>query len=250
MMKLAVRLILPILASTLAVAQMSHEEATVRATYAKIAYAHDAYNVQQQIDSYELKGTNPEQINPGQAISEVAQQHIQFELSEFKVGNIKDMKGNYEEYVSEPKGEDILSITPNEYSVNENGKIVESWHAQVRWTQGQRTGENWKVPATKLLSKPIDSNTYQRYASYRVMVKYQGGERDYRALALFAPGQSEQVFFVDLVTGNHALNVFFKTDVTPKTLTQTSLSSNPIAEEWLRRNSRPPSTPQNHGPHN
>jgi hypothetical protein len=246
MKKLAVQLTLPILASMLAAAQMSHEEATVRATYAKLAYAHDAYNVQQQIDSYELKGTNPDQINPGQAMSEVAQQHIQFELSEFKVGNIRDMKGNYEEYVSEPKGEDILSIMPNEYSVNENGKTVESMQAKVRWTQGQRTGENWKIPAATLLSKPLDGNTYQRYATYRVMVKYQGGERDYHALALFATGQQEKkALFIDLVTGNSALSAFFKADVTPKTLTETSLSSNPIAEEWLRKNSRPPSTPHN-----
>jgi hypothetical protein len=248
--KFAVQLVLPLLAGTLAAAQMSHEEATVRATYAKLAYAHDAYNVQKQIDNYELKGANPDQVNPGQALSEVADEHIQFELSEFKVGNIRDMKGNYEDYVSEPKGEDVLSVVPTEYSVNENGKTVESWHAQVRWTRGQHTGENWKTPATTLLLKPIDGNTYQRYAAYRVMVKYQEGTRDYRALALFLPGQPEQVFFVDLVTGNHALNVFFKADVTQKTLTQTSLSSNPIAEEWLRKNSLPPSTPQNQGPHN
>jgi hypothetical protein len=193
-----------------------------------------------------MKGTNPDQVNLGQAMSEVADRHIQFDLSEFKVGNIRDMKGNYEEYVSEPKGEDVLSVTPNEYSVSENGKTVESWQAQVRWTQGQRTGENWKIPAATFLSKSVDGNTYQRYAAYRVIVKYQGRERDYRALALFATGQQEKkVLFIDLVTGNSALYVFFKADVNPKTLTETSIRSNPIAEEWLRKNSHPPSTPQN-----
>jgi hypothetical protein len=76
-----------------------------------------------------------------------------------------------------------------------------------------------------------------------VIVKFQGRERDYRALALFTPKQPAS--FIDLVTGNSALDYFAKreNDVSPKTLTQTANRANPIVAEWLRSN-QPPSDPQ------
>ncbi|HET9743745.1 MAG TPA: hypothetical protein VFQ00_13430 [Terriglobales bacterium] len=227
-------------------ANMSHEEAVVRQTYAKVAYANDVYNIHQQIDHYDLSGA---QINVAQALSEVSLHHVSFLLGDFKVGNIPDIKGSYGDYVSQPDGNRVLEVTPDAWSVTVNGKTIDGVRAQIQWNQGQLHTVDWKFPAVDRLTKPIEGTIYQRFAAYQVIVDFDGQEREYHALALFALGQQEQekvekVFFADLITGNSALDFFVNADVTPKTLTQTPLARNPIAEAWLRKNSQPPSTPQ------
>jgi hypothetical protein len=228
-------------ASSLFAATMSHEEAVVRQAYAKLAYAADVNSVQQVIDSYDA----PDQINIGEAMQKIAERKLHFELSDFKTGNIEDIKGYYDDYVAEPDGSDVLAVSQDTFTIEENKVVTTCITANVRWTNGDRTvAHAWKVPAVNWLSRQVDGVTYQRYASYRVILKFQGRERDYRALAVFAPPEKnkpEEILFVDLITGNSPLTFFAKrqTDVSPNKLTHNR--TNPIVEEWLRKN-QPPST--------
>ena len=223
---------------------VSREEATVRQTYAKLAYAFDVHNVQETIQDYEQKGIDPAQVSLADAMSQIAEEKIHFELSDFTLGNISDIKGNYDDYVLEPDGKDTLAVATGTFDVREENKLVAiGITADVKWTSGQLTPQAaWKVPASQIVARPLDGVMYQRYASYRVILKFQGRERDYRALALFAPGN---ILIIDLVTGNSALTFFAKreTDVSPKTLARTASRKNPIAKEWLRSNP-PPSVPR------
>ena len=236
-------------------ATMSHEEAVVREAYAKLAYAADVASVQRVVDSY------PDQINLGEAMQKIAGNELEFSLSDFKIGNIADIKGYYNDYVAEPDGGYVLSAGPSTNNTTVDNILVRtSLSANVQWTQGPSTVPNaWKIPAVSALSREIDGIRYQRYASYRVILKFQGRERDYRALAVFAPakpgfgtlsfedkGQPEDVLFVDLITGNSALTFFAKraADISPNDLRANS--NNPIAAEWLRKNQPPSSEVQPH----
>lgn len=222
----------------------SHEETVVRQTYAKLAYAYDVHNVQQLIEDYEQKGVDVSKINLADAMSQISDEKIHFELSDFKVGNVSDIKGNYDDYVLEPNGSDTLMVIPGTFDVTEADKhVAHGITADIKWRSGERLQPDvWKVPAIQAIGRPLDGVMYQRYASYRVIVKFQGRERDYRALTLFAPNN---ILVIDLVTGNSALTFFAKREnnVAPNTLAQTANRQNPIVKEWLRKN-QPPSDTQ------
>ena len=230
---------------------MSHEEAVVREAYAKLAYAADVASVQQVVDSQD----QGEAKDQNEAMQKIAANKLEFRLSDFKIGNIADIKGYYDDYVAEPDGGYVLSAGPSTNTTTVDNVLVRtSLSAQVQWTQGPRTAPNaWKVSAVSNLSRELEGITYQRYASYRVILKFQGRQRDYRALAVFAPArpgfgtvsvqdnQSEDVLFVDFITGNSALTFFAKpgTDISPYDLRANR--DNPIVAEWLRKN-QPPSS--------
>lgn len=230
---------------------MSHEEAVVREAYAKLAYAADVTSVQEVVDSQE----QGEIIDQNEAMQTIAANKLEFSLSDFKIGNIADIKGYYDDYVGEPDGGYVLSAGASTNNTTVDDIIVRtSLSAQVQWTEGPSTAPNaWKIPAVSALSRETNGITYQRYASYRVILKFQGRQRDYRALAIFAPAkpgfgtvlfqdnQSEDVLFVDLITNNSALTLFAKpgTDISPYDLRANR--HNPIVAEWLRKN-QPPST--------
>ncbi|MBV9073221.1 MAG: hypothetical protein JOZ10_06275 [Acidobacteria bacterium] len=245
MMKRAVPLwaILVFAASAFA-ATTSHEETVVRHTYAKLAYAANVESVWRVVDE------QGEHMNVANAMREIDEQKLQFNLSDFKVGYIKDIQGFYTDYVAVAGVGEVLSVGPSTNTTTEDGELVRvSLTGTAQWAMGtDGISAASKFPAVSILSRAIDGITYERYAAYRVHVKFEGKQRDYRALAVFAPAKPgsgtvltteneiEDVLFVDFITGNSALTYFCKesNDVSPTRLLD--FPSNPIVERWLREN--------------
>jgi hypothetical protein len=231
-------LVLPFLASSLFAATMSHEEAAVRATYAKLSYAGQIRSLHKTVDDYDNAKVAPEQINHAEAFQRVAQEDVTFTLSDFSIGNIADLKVNYEDLVTKPDGNDVLAVAPGRFTYTETSGKNESSVANAQWVRGQTVTEDWKIPAAQALSQPLEGSLYSRYAAFRVSVKFQNQVRDYKALFLFGKSSdgNEIVFPLDMVTNQSALWFFTKHDVYPATLVRTHLHAHPLVSEWLRAN--------------
>lgn len=235
-MKLVVRLAFIAFASTLFAAQMSHEEAVVRETFARLAYAAQITTVHKTVNDYDARKVKADQINHAEAAQRISAEEIQFQLSDFKVGPVSDLsKITYADLVTKPEGQDVLRISPGTLDYDDNGNKVRGVTAEAQWVPGQNLSENWNVPASTILDQRPPGMTFSRYADFHVTVKFQNKTRSYRAALFFGADSAGKpiVIPVDTVTGSSALNYFLENTVYPSTLLQTHLRQHPVVSEWL-----------------
>lgn len=216
--------------------QTSREENIVRTAYAKLRYAVEIGTI------HSVLVRNPNVV-PADLEYQVAAKTIEFELSNFTSGPVSKISQRiYGELVSKPQGEDVLSISVGQYNSLEDlpGKLqvreTNEVGANATWTGGQILTENWNVPFEQLLP-PIDkqnNSKYSRYATYHVMVSYDGRSASYNAMFLFGTG-NEPVLVIDTVTNNSALAAVMKASLYPAVLLESRLSQKPAVANWLRK---------------
>jgi hypothetical protein len=164
------------------------------------------------------------------------QERLQFELSDFVVGNISELATRtYSDLVTKLGEGDEIHISMREDNVGENGIDTSEFNANASWTTGRGSSENWDIPAKVVFETMENPEWYSRYANFRVTVTYQGRSRTYKALFLIGNYGSEQkVIALDNVTNNSSLTFFAQASVHPNTLLKTRLHSNRAVAEWLR----------------
>jgi hypothetical protein len=222
--------------------QMTHEETVVRTTYAKLSYATKIGTIHRALTDETPRhpaGTSskPHPLTRIALDDRMAQDGVLFQLSNFSVGLISDLKRNYSELVTKPDGSDVLSISTGGQTWAEDGKETFGVTAGVNgWNPGQvLTAENWNVPASELIPQTEHGNWFSRYAAYTVTVQSQGKSRIYNAMFVFGTDDKGQevIGAIDTVLSG-AVNYFVNRPVYPATLLKTRLRAKPVVADWLK----------------
>ncbi len=178
------------LLSGVGTAQMSHEEAVVRTSYAKLAYASEQGVVAQL--AMEASGVPVAKENAGQTSDQrVAAAQLTFILGDFTIGSARDILDRKAvDFISPPVGE-AIQVTAGRHSYIEDGRETQWFQPVARWIPASPLpAELMEVKLAKLYElqwkqKRPDSQ-WKTYASYSVTVNFHGKTRGpYRALFMF-----------------------------------------------------------------
>jgi hypothetical protein len=205
-----------------------HDEQVMRNAYAKLAYAVQTKTV------YDV-ARKDHQINSLGLSKQVRENELRFDISELTSGALTEIATRpFSEFVTAPAGQQVLQVSLDTESLDENGKRTISSLAVPQWAKGQDpTSEDWNTPVSKALSQTGHEGEFSRYVSATITVRYKGQSRTYRALWFFGDG----FLGIDLITGT-IVNDFVTINSYPSVLTDTSLRSHPAVKEWLLANQR------------
>ena len=200
---------------------LPHEENIVRTAYAKLAYAAQLHTVYDAV-----------QRNKNLKASELAQKlqdnELSFDITDMSSGALSEIASKpYSDFVTQPFGEDVLSITHDTETIDENGQRFTSYFAIPRWAHGAQSQEKWDLPVEEALAG--EQRTFSRYVTATIIAHFQGRSRTYRTLWWFG----SDIRAIDLVSGNGILRRFATEGVYPSVLTDTSLRSRSVVNDWL-----------------
>src|SRR5579859_1411198 len=212
---------------------MSHEEAVVRTTYAKLSFA---VQVEEIHNVHKRAGGKP--IDRAEFAKGLRAAELRFELSDFKVGDLSEIsQTKYEELVTKPSG-DALDVSVGTWKfTTDEPKETNSVVAIAKWEPSPTVTEDWDVPFGEAYSKTEVGGQHTRYAAFRVKVTFQGLSREYRALFLFGTDQEghEVVLPVDTIVGINggSLHELLSSSAYPETLIEGGLGKDPVIYDWL-----------------
>jgi hypothetical protein len=217
---------------------ISHEEEIVRVTYARLSYAAQVND----IHTLWLEKGKRQQIDPIQFKLRL-DQHLRFELTDFKVGPITEILSvKYKDLVTKPSSSagDSLDVGTGHIGGSNSdaqGNRTESSStiAQVRWIPTQDIKENWDFSFGTIYPLTEEAGKHQRYASFEVKATFQGRSRIYRAMFLFGPN-GQPILPIDTVININggALTRFIAEDPYPGTLIEGGLANkDPLIRGWL-----------------
>jgi hypothetical protein len=168
---------------------ISPEEQVVRAAYEKITTLNRA-----ALWIYDPPATE----------SVDGEQVLKFELSNFQVGPIEEIKGRLHSEIKTGGGGDIIELSRTTTRLNQEEEHV-AYKAQ--WIVGRYSSiYDRRMTIRELLALDPRTSDVGEYALYDVTVWFKGKSRSYRALALFHnPNGSSQTlnpWFWDMVVGS------------------------------------------------
>jgi len=223
--------------------QMSHEETVVRTTYAKLIYALKIGTIHKAIFDETPRhppGTSskPHPLTRIALDDRMAEEGLLFQLANFSVGRISDLKRNYAELVTKPDGSDVLEISTGGMTFEEdNKKTFDVTAKDVKWHPGRipPDSEDWNIPAAELLTQIENAKWFSRYAAFTVTVQFQGKSRIYNAMFLFGTDDKGQAVVLPVDTvADAGVQYFANQPVYPATLLKTSWRAKPAVADWLK----------------
>lgn len=221
-------LAIPFLLTSIALAANPVDEQMVRNAYAKVAYA-----VQSKIVYTEAE-KNPDLKWPELA-RKLQDSELRFEITEMSSGALSDINSRpYSDFVTRPQREDVLQITHDTETFDENGKRFTTYFAIPHWGPSSQSQENWDTPVKEVVVESGNEGRYSRYVTATITVRFQGRSRTYHALWLFG----SDTLAVDLVTGNSIVRGFATESAYPSVLTDTRLGSHPAVSNWINSTQR------------
>jgi hypothetical protein len=217
--------------------QITHEEQVVRTTYAKLSYADEIGIIVRAMN----KGGDNWKI-PETSLDRALNSRLDFQLHNFKVGDVKEIKARITAEVSgiPQKTDPVLDVTPSTFNYHADKDPGEyALYAIVKWKEfgyELRSGSLW--PLAEILKLPEMGGNYTRYATYSVTVTFESKSLTYDTLALFEtkPDGSENIHFMDVHAGISMLDLLAKTTVFPSPFIKTHLRDIPVVRRWLNTN--------------
>jgi len=215
--------------------QIPLEETVVRTTYAKLAYAVKIGAIHEVL----LKYTNPSLT---QLEDRLSANELKFELSNFSSGPLTAItRRNFSDLVTKPAGEDVLDVSTGTYNHTDDlpatreVKETSETGAIASWSAGQNLAQDWNVSLEQMLPGTNSQNRtqYERYASYKVTVSFQGRSRSYNAMFLFGSGDVP-VLALDNITNNSALTGLVDKSLYPAVLLESSIARKAGVVGWLK----------------
>lgn len=224
-----------------AVAQMTHEETMVRTAYAKFAYLSE----QRVVGDLAIESGNARipvakdgiGLTPDQRL---AAAQISFTLSDFAVGNVRDILDRKAlDLISPAVGEMLTTNGEQGFSYSE-GTLDAPWIClEVQWSpahplapeaQDIKLGDLYQLEWHQ--QRP--ATLWQRYASYSVTVTYRGKSRGpYRALFIFGhDAEGNEVIEPEDAT-NNGLVLALRDHPFPDAFVLTRLRNNPLVANWV-----------------
>jgi hypothetical protein len=215
----------PLLAS-FALASNPEDEQTVRTAYAKLAYA-----VQSKIVYAEAQKN--QNLKASELTQKLQENELRFDIIDMSSGALSEIASKpYSDFVTQPHGQDVLSIMHNTATFDEKGQRFTSLFAVPYWVHGPQSQADWSVPVKDALAG--EQPTFSRYVTATIVVHFQGRTRTYRTLWWFGT----DIRAIDLVTGNSILRSFVTESAYPSVLTDTSLRSRSVVNDWLASTQR------------
>jgi hypothetical protein len=243
------RLFLFLLLAPLAKGQqqpLSHEEQVVRTTYARVTFAAQLGMLWHAVEMNEgWPG-----LNDGLALTKAMNEQVRFDLTDFKVGELKDI-GNTASWTSLVEGPtDTLGIyfveIPVGYTKNSKRQDFNITYADTAWKPAtpsaiethEERARTSLVPTVKevLLSlrKPNGGGEWSRYVSYSVVASLRERSISYHATFLFSQN-GDEVLPLDYATGM-GIAPFLKTNMYPFALVDTAFREIPLVQSWVLSN--------------
>jgi len=225
--------------------QMSHEEQIVRATYARVTFAAQLGMLWHAV---ELNEGWPG-LNDGLVLTKAMNDQVRFDLTDFKVGELKDIgTASWASLVEGPV--DTLFIhfveMPVSFTKNNKTRNFPITYADAAWkpaapsaidTLEERTRTSL-VPTVKevlrSLHKPNSGGEWKRYASYSVVASLREKSISYRATFLFS-ADGHEILPLDYATGM-GIAPFVKTTMYPSALVDTAFREIPLIQSWILSN--------------
>ena len=228
-------------------ADMSHEETMVRTFYAKLAYAAEQDAVGQmaiEVGHRPLPGH--EQYAGLTSEQRLAAADVRFTLSNFVVGDIQEiLNRKVLDVVSSPEEEVLITNLDTMKYTDADVGLSSKWTGlRVHWEFSRASEippEAAAITIDQLYSlqwnQPRPAGIWQRYASYTVVVTFQGKTRGpYRALFIFghdAKGD-EVVEPIDENTDVFGLVNASHETLFPDAFVSTRLRIVPVVANWLQ----------------
>lgn len=197
------------------------QEKVIRETYRKL----ELYNAAAQVFLKEQSTRAPR-----------AGARLSFELTDFRSGNVQEIRGRrYAELVTLPAGE-IVSLTHGSHSQDASAEEATFAAAWERGRYASVFDPQWTI-SDVLNFEPARYFDIAGYTSYQVTVRLEGKSRTYRALALFheTPEVSAAVgpeFWDAVVDGLNRVWQEKRPAYTSKTAAATSLGQTSAADSY------------------
>lgn len=228
-MKRTLLLLCAVLAGHAAFAANPKDEQTVRTTYAKLAYVVQSRTV------YVEAQKHPD-LTTMQLAAKLQANELRFDITEMSSGNLSDIESRpYSDFVAKPDLQEVLRITHNKQTHEENGMVYTSFFAIPRWGVGGEGPEDWDVSVKTAMKLSGNEGKWSRYVTATITVSFQGKSRAYHALWLFS---DSDVLVIDTVTGNNIVRSFVSDSAYPSVLTDTRLRSRTPVSDWLNSTQR------------
>lgn len=219
---------------------MSHEEAVVRATYAKLSCATEiGYSWHQMEQTAKSAGSEarPARLHP----------KLRFQLSDFTVGDVQSLGAvPWTSAISGPVK--ILKADYRELPSQEpdpQKHNARSFYADVAWASGVHEDVSDLAQPNKVvrfpeyvksLQQPKNGFDWSRFATYSVMAILDERQISYRATFLFAgAGQREEVWPLDYATAM-SITPFVTARLDPNETAKTVFASNPSLQAGIKNN--------------
>jgi hypothetical protein len=203
----------------------------VRTTYAKLAYAVQSYTVYQEAQ-------RNQNLKSSELTQKLQENELRFDITDMSSGAVSEIASKtYADFVARPDGQDVLSIAHDTTTFDEKGQHFTSHFAAVpHWVHGQQVQDNWDVTVKYALA--ANGNDYSRYVTATITVHFQGRSRTYHTLWLFGSSDvSAKPLALDLVVGQSVID-FGLDSAYPSVLTDTSLRSRSVVNDWLASTQR------------
>ncbi|HZE79309.1 MAG TPA: hypothetical protein VE604_00325 [Candidatus Polarisedimenticolia bacterium] len=225
--------------------QMTHEEQVVRATYARVTFAAQLGMLWHAV---ELDEGWPG-LNDGLVLTKAMNEQVRFDLTDFKVGELKDIStASWTSLIEGPV--DTLFIhfveMPVGFTKDNKTRNFPITYADAAWKPAalsaiDRQEERVRtslVPTVKevlrSLRKPNGGGEWKRYASYSVVASLREKSISYRATFLFSP-DGQEILPLDYATGM-GIASFVKTTMFPSALVDTAFREIPLVQSWILSN--------------
>ena len=219
---------------------MSHEEALVRATYAKLSCATEIGYSWHQIEQSAKSGGS--EAPPAGLRTE-----LRFQLSDFTVGDVQSLGAvPWNSVISGPVK--ILKADyrelPSQDSISQK-HVARFFYADVAWASGVHEDVSDLADGNKIvkfpeylkaLQQPKNGMDWTRFATYSVVAILDERQISYRATFLFAgAGQKEEVWPLDYATAM-SITPFVTARLDPNETAETVFVSHPNLQAGIKNN--------------
>ena len=229
--------------------KMSHEEEVVRTAYAKFSFAARLALLWRAVEQYkDWPG-----LDDPLTLTKAMDDEIRFDLSDFKVGKLRDIYNKPASILFEGPGNALYTQAaqmPVPFTKDGIKKEYYVTYVDVAWplkpppppdlTQEHRTKTGKLTPTVEdqiyPLGKPNGGGEWTRYASYSVVASLRGRTISYRASFIFSGnGKGEETTALDFATGMN-VNFFVNNPMYPSLLVDTAFRELPYLQAWIVAN--------------
>jgi hypothetical protein len=224
---------------------MSVEEATVRNTYAKLTYASQLGVLVNAVlyDGRRFAAASGPSATDVGAIERELDDQINFDLRDFRVGNISSIRDRELFSLVTLPTSDSFKLTNESlnYSIGSQFSTTSttvSWMS-VRWKAGTETVADNKAVVDRFNQKTFGQllamirGDYSRFASFSVHATLHGKSISYDAIFLFPKNPHERDLWpIDLMAGSE-LVMFAKTPIYPGVFLETAFREHSAVQAWM-----------------
>jgi len=225
--------------------KMSREERIVRSTYARLTFAAQLGMLWHAV---ELDEGWPG-LDDGLALTKAMNEQARFDLTDFKVGELKDISAaSWTSLIEGPVNVLFIHFVEMPVGFTKNGKTQNFYitYADAAWQPAglsaietlEERARTSLVPSVKevmrSLRKPNGGGEWTRYASYSVVASLRERSISYRATFLFS-SNGEEILPLDYATGT-GIAPLVKTTMYPSALVDTVFREIPFVQAWILSN--------------